>query len=80
MNKLWIYRIAVILLAGGLAVALFVKKSEPASDVETETLVSGWRNIEPSEVEDNFVKLLHENMGLLTVGEPGQTNSMTIGW
>lgn len=80
MNKLWIYRIAVILLAGGLAVALFVKKYEPASDVETETLVSGWRNIEPSEVEDNFVKLLHENMGLLAVGEPGQTNSMTIGW
>jgi len=80
MNKLCIYRIAVILLAGGLAVALFVKKSEPASDVETETFVSGWRNIEPSEVEDNFVKLLHENMGLLTVGEPGQTNSMTIGW
>lgn len=80
MNKLWIYRIAVILLAAGLAVALFVKNAEPASDVETESVISGWRNVEPSEVEDNFVKLLHENMGLLTVGGPGQTNSMTIGW
>lgn len=80
MNKLWIYRIAVILLAAGLAVALFVRKAEPASDVETDAVISGWRNVEPSEIEDNFVKLLHENMGLLTVGEPGQTNSMTIGW
>ena len=61
MNKLWIYRIAVILLAGGLAVALFVKNAEPASDVETVSVISGWRNVEPSEVEDNFVKLLHEN-------------------
>lgn len=80
MNKLWIYRIAVILLAAGLAAVLLVKKDDSTSDVGAAAAVSGWRNIEPSEVEDNFVRLLHENMGLLTMGEPGVTNSMTIGW
>lgn len=80
MNKLWIYRIAVILLVFGLAAVLLIRKAEPVPETETVSMASGWRNIEPSEVEDNFVKLLHENMGLLTVGAPGQTNSMTIGW
>ena len=81
MKKLWIYRIAVILLAAGLAAVVFCGRKECCT-VETEEVaaVSGWRNIEPSEIEDNFVKLLHENMGLLTVGAEGSTNSMTIGW
>lgn len=81
MDRLWIYRIAVVVLAVGLAAALLVRKDGNAtSETDTAPVVSGWRNIEPSEVEDNFVRLLHENMGLLTMGEPGQTNSMTIGW
>ena len=80
MKRLWIYRIAVVLLAAGLAAVLLVRNNDAAAEVETAPAVSGWRNIEPSEVEDNFVKLLHENMGLLTAGGPGQTNSMTIGW
>lgn len=80
MNKLWIYRIAVALLAVGLVAVVFMRKGEAAPETEDASITAGWRNIEPSEVDDNFVKLLHENMGLLTVGAPGQTNSMTIGW
>lgn len=81
MKKLWIYRIAVILLAAGLAAVVFCGRKECcAVEAEEVAAVSGWRNIEPSEIEDNFVKLLHENMGLLTVGAEGSTNSMTIGW
>ena len=80
MKRLWIYRIAVVLLAAGLAAVLLVRNDDAAAEAETAPAVSGWINIEPAEVEDNFVKLLHENMGLLTVGDDDYANSMTIGW
>ena len=80
MKKLWIYRVAVVLLAAGLAVAVLSYRRDAEAEPSPALETTGWREIEPSVVEDNFVKLLHENMGLLTVGEEGNTNSMTIGW
>lgn len=80
MKKLWIYRVAVVLLAAGLAVAVLSDRRDAEAEPSPALETTGWREIEPSVVEDNFVKLLHENMGLLTVGEEGNTNSMTIGW
>ena len=47
MNRLWIYRIAVVVLAVGLAAALLVRKDGNAtSETDTAPVVSGWRNIE----------------------------------
>jgi len=80
VKKLWVYRVVVLLLAAGLGAAIFMKKDSCQVVAEDVSAVSGWRTIGPEDVEDNFVRLLRENMGLLTAGEPGRTNSMTIGW
>lgn len=71
---------AVVLLAAGLAAALLQGRKDGEVEPSDVPCDSEWRKIDPSAVEDNFVKLLHENMGLLTVGDEGNTNSMTIGW
>lgn len=62
------------------ALTTFAKGETTSAEQESAKISSEWKEIEPSEIDVNAVKMFAEDWMLLSAGKEGKMNMMTIAW